>query len=181
MSKQLDRIASAMSTNERARIEAQVAREDTNQILDATSTAYYTHADLSRLEATKQAHEQQAQQASASEKRIAGEITDVKGLIDRDREEGVVADQKRSQIEPQLKKIEADCGALDSSIEDLEAKLTTQESERSQVESELSRVKSEITRLGAEKQGLERQQAMDASRLEAIEHAILSCRIRIHS
>ena len=170
--KQLDQIASAMSTNERARIEAQVAREDTNQILDAANTAYYTHAaTLSRLEATKQAHEQQAQQASASQKRIAGEITDLTGLIDRDREEGVVADQKRSQIEPQLKKIEADCGALDSSIEDLEAKLTTQESERSQVESELSRVKSEIMRLGAEKQGLERQQAMDASRLEAIEHA----------
>ncbi len=171
--KQLDQLASALSTNERARIDAQVAREDANQALDKANTAYYTHAaTLSRLEANKEAYEQQVRQLSANQERIAREITDLKGLIDRDREEGVVADQKKSQIEPQLEKIEADLGRLDSSIAEFEEKLTAQESERGQLASELGRVKSEITRLETEKQGLERQQRQDTTRLEAIEQAL---------
>lgn len=171
--KQLDQLASALSTNERARIDAQVAREDANQALDKANTAYYTHAaTLSRLEANKEAYEQQVRQLSANQERIAREITDLKGLIDRDREEGVVADQKKSQIEPQLEKIEGDLGRLDSSIAEFEEKLTAQESERGQLASELGRVKSEITRLETEKQGLERQQRQDTTRLEAIEQAL---------
>lgn len=171
--KQLDQLASALSTNERARIDAQVAREDANQALDKANTAYYTHAaTLSRLEANKEAYEQQVRQLSANQERIAKEITDLKGLIDRDREEGVVADQKKSQIEPQLEKIEGDLGRLDSSIAEFEEKLTAQESERGQLASELGRVKSEITRLETEKQGLERQQRQDTTRLEAIEQAL---------
>ena len=171
--KQLDQLASALSTNERARIDAQVAREDANQALDTANTAYYTHAaTLSRLEANKEAYEQQVRQLSANQERIAKEITDLKGLIERDREEGVVADQKKSQIEPQLEKIEGDLGRLDSSIAEFEEKLTAQESERGQLASELGRVKSEITRLETEKQGLERQQRQDTARLEAIEQAL---------
>lgn len=171
--KQLDQLASALSTNERARIDAQVAREDANQALDTANTAYYTHAaTLSRLEANKEAYEQQVRQLSANQERIAKEINDLKGLIERDREEGVVADQKKSQIEPQLEKIEADLERLDSSIAEFEEKLTAQESERGQLASELGRVKSEITRLETEKQGLERQQRQDTTRLEAIEQAL---------
>ena len=171
--KQLDQLASSLSTNERARIDAQIAREDANQALDTANTAYYTHAaTLSRLEANKEAYEQQVRQLSANQERIAKEITDLKSLIERDMEEGVVADQKKSQIEPQLEKIEVDLGRLDSSIAEFEHSLTTQESERSQLASELGRVKSEITRLETEKQGLERQQRQDTSRLEAIEHAL---------
>lgn len=171
--KQLDQFASSLSTNERARIDAQIAREDANQALDTANTAYYTHAaTLSRLEANKEAYEQQVRQLSANQERITKEINDLKTLIDRDREEGVVADQKKSQIEPQLEQIEADLGRLDSSIAEFEEKLTFQESERSQLASELGRVKSEITRLETEKQGLDRQQRQDASRLEAIEHAL---------
>ncbi len=171
--KQLDQLASSLSTNERARIDAQIAREDANQALDAANTAYYTHAaTLSRLEANKEAYEQQVRQLSANQERIAKEITDLKSLIERDMDEGVVADQKKSQIEPQLEKIEADLGRLDSSIAEFEHSLMTQESERSQLASELGRVKSEITRLETEKQGLERQQRQDTSRLEAIEHAL---------
>ena len=171
--KQLDQFASSLSTNERARIDAQIAREDANQALDTANTAYYTHAaTLSRLEANKEAYEQQVRQLSANQERITKEINDLKTLIDRDREEGVVADQKKSQIEPQLEKIGADLGRLDSSIAEFEEKLTFQESERSQLASELGRVKSEITRLETEKQGLDRQQRQDAARLEAIEHAL---------
>ena len=171
--KQLDQLASALSTNERARIDAQVAREDANQALDTANSAYYTHAaTLSRLEANKEAYEQQVRQLSANQERIAKEITDLKGLIDRDREEGVVANQQKSQIEPQLEKIEADLVRLDSSIAEFEEKLTAQESERGQLASELGRVKSEITRLETEKQGLERQQRQDKTRVEAIEQAL---------
>jgi chromosome segregation protein len=171
--KQLDQLASALSTNERARIDTQVVREDANQALDTANTAYYTHAaTLSRLEASKQAYEQQVRQLSANQERIAKEITYLKGLIDRDREEGVAADQKKSQIEPQLEKIETDLGRLDSSIAEFEEKLTAQESERGQLASELGRVKSEITRLETEKQGLERQQRQDTKRLEAIEQGL---------
>ena len=48
--KQLDQLASSLSTNERTRIDAQIAREDANQALDTANTAYYTHAaTLSRL------------------------------------------------------------------------------------------------------------------------------------
>ena len=171
--RQLDQLASSLSTNERTRIDAQVAREDANQALDTANTAYYTHAaTLSRLEANKEAYEHQVRQLSANQARIAKEITHLKGLIDQDREEGVVAEQKKSLIEPQLEKIEADLGRLDSSIVEFEEKLVTQESERSQLASEMARVQSEITRLETEKQGLERQQRQDTSRLEAIERAL---------
>ena len=62
---QLDQLASSLSTNERTRIDAQVGREDANQALDKANTAYYTQArTLSRLEANKQAYEQQVRQLS---------------------------------------------------------------------------------------------------------------------
>ena len=172
--KQLDQLASSLSTNERARIDAQVAREDANQVLDTANTAYYTHAaTLSRLEANKQAYEQQVRQLSANQERIATEIADLKSLIVRDREEGVIADQKKSQIEPQLQKVETDLGTLDASITSFEDKLVAQESERSQLANELGRVKSNITRIETERSGLERQQRLDSERLVDIEHAIL--------
>ena len=172
--KQLDQLASSLSTNERARIDAQVAREDANQALDTANTAYYTHAaTLSRLEANKQAYEQQVRQQSANQERIATEIADLKSLIVRDREEGVIADQKKSQIEPQLQKVETDLGTLDASITSFEEKLVARESERSQLANELGHVKSDITGMETEQSGLERQQRLDSERLVDIEHAIL--------
>ena len=171
---QLDQLTSSLSTNERARIDAQVGREDANQALDKANTAYYTHAaTLSRLEANKQAYEQQVRQLSANKQRIATEIADLKSLIFRDREEGVIADQKKSQIEPQLQKVETDLETLDAaSIKSLEDKLVVQESKRSQLANELGRVKSNITRMETERSGLERQQRLDSERLADVEHAI---------
>ena len=170
---QLDQLASSLSTNERKRIDAQVGREDANQALDKANTAYYTHAaKLSRLEANKQAYEQQVRQLSANQERIATEIADLKSLILRDREEGVIADHKKSQIEPQLQQVETDLGTLDASITSFEDKLVAEESERSQLANELGRVKSNITRMETERSGLERQQRLDSERLIDIEHAI---------
>ncbi len=170
---QLDQLTSSLSTNERARIDAQVGREDANQALDKANTAYYTHAaTLSRLEANKQAYEQQVCQLSANKQRIATEIADLKSLIFRDQEEGVIADQKKSQIEPQLQKVETDLETLDASIKSLEDKLVVQESKRSQLANELGSVKSNITRMETERSGLERQQRLDSERLVDVEHAI---------
>ena len=51
----LDQLASALSSNERARVKALVAREDANQELEKANTAFYTHAaTLSRLETSKE-------------------------------------------------------------------------------------------------------------------------------
>ena len=56
----------------------------------------------------------------------------------------MIADHKKSQIEPQLQQVEMDLGTLDASITSFEDKLVAQESERSQLANELGRVKSNI-------------------------------------
>lgn len=170
----MDQSASSLSTNERGRIDAQVAREDANQLLDAANTAYYTHAaTLSRLEANKEAYEQQVKQLTANQERIQNDIETLKTLTAKDRDEGVDASHKRALLEPKLQTIEADLTSLEASIATLEGQLNAQDSTRSQLAGELGRVKSEITRLETEKQGLERQQRLDRQRLETIDHAVL--------
>ena len=97
--------------------DAQVARENANQLLDAANTAYYTHAaTLSRLEANKEAYEQQVKQLTANQERIQNDIDTLKTLIAKDRDEGVDASHKRALLEPKLQTIEADLTSLEASI-----------------------------------------------------------------
>ena len=171
--KLLDQIASALATNERQRIEVQVAREEANQSLDSANTTYYTHAaTLSRLEANKEAYEQQVRQLSSSQQRIQKEITDIHALIETDREEGVSAEQRQKQIEPQLTKVESDLDTLDTSISEFEGQLAKHDSERSQLASELGQVKSNLTRLETEKNALDRRQSLEEMRFNEIESAL---------
>ena len=172
--KLLDQLASALSTNERGRIDVQVAREDANQLLDEANTAYYTHAaTLSRLEANKEAYEQQVKQSTASQGRIQNDIETLKTLITKDRDEGVDASQKRAPLATKIQTIEVDLISLEASIAKTEGHLSAQDSRLGQLSGELGLVKSEITRLETEKQGLERQQRVDNQRLETIDQSVL--------
>lgn len=170
----LYQLQSAMSTNERGRIDALVAREDAVKLLDAANTAYYTHAaTLSRLEANKEAYEQQVKQSTANQERIQNDIDILKTLIAKDRDEGVGASQKRASLEPKLQTIESDLTSIEASIAMIEGHLSVQDSTQGQLAEELGRVKSEITRLEIKKHGLQRQQRLESQRLETIDQAVL--------
>ena len=130
--KYLDQLASALSSNERARVEAQVGREDANQALDEANTAFYTHAaTLSRLETSKESHQQQIRQLSANRARIEAEINDLQQLIVTDRDEGVAAAQEQLTLQSQLEKIGAEVEAIEVSIRSSEDELNTLDLQRS--------------------------------------------------
>ena len=180
--KYLDQLASALSSNERARVEAQVGREDANQALDEANTAFYTHAaTLSRLETSKESHQQQIRQLSTNRARIEAEINDLQQLIVKDREEGVAAAQEQLTLQSQLEKIGAEVEAIEVSIRSSEDELNTLDLQRSHLSSELARLKSELTRLETAKKGLDRQQGLEIARLQDIDQAFLSCQIPIRT
>ena len=171
--KYLDQLASALSSNERARVEAQVAREDANQALDEANTAFYTHAaTLSRLETSKESHQQQIRQLTANRARIEAEINDLQQLIVTDRDEGIAAAQEQLTLQSQLEKIGAEVEAIEVSIRSSEDELNTLDLQRSHLSSELARVKSELTRLETAKKGLDRQQGLEIARLQDIDQAL---------
>ena len=171
--KYLDQLASALSSNERARVDAQVAREDANQALDEANTAFYTHAaTLSRLETSKESYQQQIRQLSANRARIEAEINDLQQLIVTDRDEGITASQEQSKLSPQLEKISADLEAIEDSIRSDEDEINTLDLQRGHLSSELARVKSELTRLETAKKGLDRQQGLEIARLQDIDQAL---------
>ena len=171
--KYLDQLASALSSNERARVEAQVGREDTNQALDEANTAFYTQAaTLSRLETSKESHQQQIRQLTANRARIEVEINDLQQLIVTDRDEGIAAAQEQSTLLPQLEKIGTDVEIIEDSIRSSEDELNTLDLQRSHLSSELGRVKSELTRLETAKKGLDRQQGLEIVRLQDIDQAL---------
>ena len=171
--KYLDQLASALSSNERARVDAQVASEDANQALDEANTAFYSHAaTLSRLEASKESYQQQIRQLSANRERIDAEINDLQQLIMTDRDEGITAVEGQSTLSPQLEKIGMDLEVIEDSIRASEDDLNTLDLEQGQLSSELGRVKSDLTRLEAAKQGLDRQQSLEIVRLQQIDQAL---------
>ena len=171
--KYLDQLASALSSNERARVDAQVASEDANQALDEANTAFYSHAaTLSRLEASKESYRQQIRQLSANRERIDAEINDLQQLIMTDRDEGITAVEGQSTLSPQLEKIGMDLEVIEDSIRASEDDLNTLDLEQGQLSSELGRVKSDLTRLEAAKQGLDRQQSLEIVRLQQIDQAL---------
>ena len=171
--KYLDQLASALSSNERARVEAQVGREDANQALDEANTAFYTHAaTLSRLETSKESHQQQIRQLSANRARIEAEINDLQQLIVTDRDEGVAAAQEQLTLQSQLEKIGAEVEAIEVSIRSSEDELNTLDLQRSHLSSELGRMKTELTRLETAKKGLDRQQGLEIARLQDIDQAL---------
>ncbi|MBU26078.1 MAG: chromosome segregation protein SMC [Gammaproteobacteria bacterium] len=171
--KYLDQLASALSSNERARVDAQVASEDANQALDEANTAFYSHAaTLSRLEASKESYRQQIRQLSANRERIDAEINDLQQLIMTDRDEGITAVEGQSTLSPQLEKIGMDLEVIEDSIRASEDDLNTLDLEQGHLSSELGRVKSDLTRLEAAKQGLDRQQSLEIVRLQQIDQAL---------
>ena len=170
--KYLDQLASALSSNERARVEAQVAREDANQALDEANTAFYTHAaTLSRLETSKESYQQQIRQLSANRVRVDMEISGLKQLIVTDRDEGFTAAQGQSTLAPELEKTGTDLEAIEYSIRNSEDDLNTLDLELGHLLSEFRRVESELTRLETAKKGLDRQQGLEAARLQDIDQA----------
>jgi chromosome segregation protein len=171
--KHLDQLASALSSNERARVEAQVGREDANQALDEANTAFYTHAaTLSRLETSKESHQQQIRQLTTNRARIEAEINDLQQLIVTDRDEGIAAAQEQLTLSSQLEKIGADMEVIEVSVRSSEDELNTLDLQRSHLSSELARVKSELTRLETAKKGLDRQQGLEIARLQDIDQAL---------
>ena len=171
--KYLDQLASALSSNERARVDAQVAREDANQALDEANTAFYTHAaTLSRLETGKESYQQQIRQLSANQARLEAEINDLQQLIVTDRDEGITASREQSKLSPRLEKISTDLEAIEDSIRSDEDEMNTLDLQRGHLSSELGRVKSELTRLETAKKGLDRQQGLEIARLQDIELAL---------
>jgi len=170
--KYLDQLASALSSNERARVDAQVAREDANQALDEANTAFYTHAaTLSRLETSKESYQQQIRQLSANRVRVDMEISGLKQLIVTDRDEGITAAQGQSTLAPELEKTGTDLEAIEYSIRNSEDDLNTLDLELGHLLSEFRRVESELTRLETAKKGLDRQQGLEAARLQDIDQA----------
>ena len=170
--KYLDQLASALSGNERARVDAQVAREDANQALDEANTAFYTHAaTLSRLETSKESYQQQIRQLSANRVRVDMEISGLKQLIVTDRDEGITAAQGQSTLAPELEKTGTDLEAIEYSIRNSEDDINTLDLELGHLLSEFRRVESELTRLETAKKGLDRQQGLEAARLQDIDQA----------
>ncbi len=170
--KYLDQLASALSSNERARVDAQVAREDANQALDEANTAFYTHAaTLSRLETSKESYQQQIRQLSANRVRVDMEISGLKQLIVTDRDEGITAAQGQSTLAPELEKTGTDLEAIEYSIRNSEDDINTLDLELGHLLSEFRRVESELTRLETAKKGLDRQQGLEAARLQDIDQA----------
>ncbi|MBH96434.1 MAG: chromosome segregation protein SMC [Gammaproteobacteria bacterium] len=170
--KYLDQLASALSSNERARVDAQVAREDANQALDEANTAFYTHAaTLSRLETSKESYQQQIRQLSANRVRVDMEISGLKQLIVTDRDEGITAAQGQSTLSPELEKTGTDLEAIEYSIRNSEDDINTLDLELGHLLSEFRRVESELTRLETAKKGLDRQQGLEAARLQDIDQA----------
>ena len=171
--KYLDQLASLLSSNERSRVDAQVAREDANQALDNANTAFYSHAaTLSRLETSKESYQQQISQLSANRARIETEISDLQQLIVTDRDEGITAAQGNSKLSLELEKIGTDLEAIEDSIRDSEDDLNTLDVELGHLSSEFGRVGSELTRLEAAKKGLDRQQDLETTRLQDIDQAL---------
>ena len=170
--KYLDQLASALSSNERARVDAQVAREDANQALDEANTAFYTHAaTLSRLETSKESYQQQIRQLSANRVRVDMEISGLKQLIVTDRDEGITAAQGQSTLAPELEKTGTDLEAIEYSIRNSEDDINTLDLDLGHLLSEFRRVESELTRLETAKKGLDRQQGLEAARLQDIDQA----------
>jgi len=169
----LDQLASVLASNERSRVDAQVAREDANQALDKANTAFYSHAaTLSRLETSKESYQQQISQVSANRARIETEISDLQQLIVIDRDEGITAAQGQSKLSLELEKIGTGLEAIESSIRNSEDDLNTLDVELGHLSSEFGRVESELTRLEAAKKGLDRQQDLETARLQDIDEAL---------
>ena len=169
----LDQLASALSSNERARVKALVAREDANQELEKANTAFYTHAaTLSRLETSKESYHEQIRQLGANRARIETEISDLQQLIVTDRNEGITAAQRQSTLSPELEKIGTDLEAIEDSIRNSEDDLNTLDAELGHLSSEFGRMESELTRLETAKKGLDRQKGLDTARLQDIGQAL---------
>ena len=172
--KDLDQLANQLASNERARISIQVAREDTGRALDDANSLYYTHAaTLSQMESKKDIYQQKIEQLDVKNNRIEREITELQVTTESDRADGIIAEQQKAQIEPQLKITQADLQALDQSIASFEEKLDEVDLQRGHLAVELNELGSEITRLEAEKMGLNRQQERELARLNEVNAALL--------
>ena len=90
----------------------------------------YPRRYISRLETSKESHQQQIRQLSANRARIEAEINDLQQLIVTDRDEGVAASQEQLTLQSQLEKIGADVEAIEVSIRSSEDELNTLDLQR---------------------------------------------------
>ncbi len=170
----LDQLASKLASNERARIDIQVAREDSSRALDDANSLYYTHAaTLSQMESKKDTYQQKIEQLDVKKNQIEREIAELQVTTESDLADGIFAEQHKAQIEPQLTITRADLQSLDQSIAFFEEKLDGEDIQRGHFAVELNELGSEITRLEAEKLGLNRQHERELTRLTEVEAALL--------
>ena len=168
--RQLDRLNSELSTNERARIDAQVARDQANQTLDAANAAYYAHAaKLSRLETERTQHENQLQETQQSKRRVDAALEQLADQLKADQAEGAEASKRKAEVAPQLTHLDSALSEVNAAIERHETQLAATDLKRGHLAQELGRIKSELTRLATEKEGLTRQHKLEVARLADVQ------------
>ena len=171
--RELDRVTSELATNERARIDAQVARDQANQALDAANSAYYAQAaKLSRLETQRAQQDEQIQAADRSFERIEAELRKFDQQLLDDRTQGETAESRKRELLPKLAALEHSLEQTQTAMHALEEQLATTDLTRGHLTSELSRLHSELTRLDAEQRSLDRQQTLERARLKDVETAL---------
>ena len=170
---ELAQCQSQLASHERSRITQQVAREEANHALDQANSAYYSHAaQLSRLEANRDAYQAQLASVRSARERIAGELDSLSRLLHEDETAAQRAQQDSEALQPQIEELQASQLALVQHISEIEERLSTADLERGHLASELGRVKSELTRLETERSGLDRQHTLERARLDDIEKSL---------
>lgn len=173
--RELDQHQSQLAVNERERIAQQIAREEANRELETANSAYYTHAaNLSRLEANRDAHQEQLLGARRQRERIVGDIEKLTRLMDEDAMQAQRAEDESTTLAPEIDALETRQQDVARQITAIEEKLSVADLERGHLASELGRVKSELTRLETERLGLDRQATLERARLADIDRALLT-------
>ena len=171
--RELDRVTSELATNERARIDVQVARDQANQALDEANSAYYAQAaKLSRLETQRAQHAEHIEAADRAFERIEAELERFNAQLLEDRTQGETAEGRKQELLPTLADLEQSLEHTQSAIHALEEQLAATDLSRGHLTSELSRMNSERSRLEAEQRSLDRQHTLEQARLEDVDRAL---------